>query len=90
MNTIALKRKKISNNLRTILNEIKWTKDIDKLEIYYRHRGAPDNTRKINGDAIVSIDTASLDTKQSTIPYHRIHTIIYDNEIIFKRKTKTY
>jgi uncharacterized protein (UPF0248 family) len=75
-------------NIKLLLNEIKWTKDITNLQIYYLHRGALNNTKKINGGEITQIDAASLNTKYSTIPYHRIHTIQYDSNIIFKRQTK--
>ena len=72
-------------NLRNILNEIKWTKDLGKVEIWYIHRGAPNNTKILNGNNVVNINKSSIDTVSSTIPYHRIFKIIYDGKVIFKR-----
>jgi len=74
-------------NLRNILNELKWRKkfDLDKAEIWYVHRGAPNNTKIIYGNEILSIEKSFIETTTSMIPYHRIFKIIYKGEIIFKR-----
>jgi len=74
-------------NLRNILNELKWRKkfDLDKAEIWYVHRGAPNNTKIIYGNEILSIERSFIETTTSMIPYHRIFKIIYKGEIIFKR-----
>ena len=74
-------------NLRNILNELKWRKkfDLDKAEIWYVHRGAPNNTKIISGNEILSIDRSFIETTTAMIPYHRIFKIIYKREIIFKR-----
>ena len=71
--------------LRDILNEIKWTKDLDKVELWYIHRGAPNNTKMLSGEDIVRIEKSSIDTTTTTIPYHRIFRIVYDGKIIFER-----
>jgi len=74
-------------NLRNILNELKWRKkfDLDKAKIWYVHRGAPNNTKIIYGNEILSIERSFIETTTSMIPYHRIFKIIYKGEIIFKR-----
>jgi len=74
-------------NLRNILNELKWRKkfDLDKAKIWYVHRGAPNNTKIIYGNEILSIEKSFIETTTSMIPYHRIFKIIYKGEIIFKR-----
>ena len=72
-------------HIRDILNEIKWTKDLKKIEIWYIHRGVPNNTKILYGKDIVNIEKSSLDTKTSTIPYHRIFKILYEERTIFKR-----
>ena len=77
--------KGIKYNPRDKLNEIKWTKDLKKAEIWYLHRGAPNNTKKISGENIINIGKSFFDTKNSSIPYHRIIKIVYENEIIFIR-----
>jgi len=77
--------KEIQHNFKDILNEIKWTKDLGKVKLWYVHRGAPNNTKILSGVDIQRIGKSSLDTTTSTIPYHRIFKIIYGGEIIFKR-----
>lgn len=78
-------QKKIKYNIKEILNEIKWTKDINKVQLWYIHRGAINDTRILSGKDIVRIEKSSLDTTTSTIPYHRIFKIIYDGKIVFER-----
>ncbi len=88
-NTLKFKREIQSwiemPHLRDILNEIKWTKDLEKTELWYVHRGAPNDTKIISGKDIVKIEKSSLDTTTATVPYHRIFKVVYDGEIIFER-----
>jgi uncharacterized protein len=72
-------------SIRTILNEIKWTKDLHKTELWYIHRGAPNNMKMISGDEIISVGRWFLETPTATIPYHRIITIIDDSVVVFDR-----
>lgn len=72
-------------HLRDIFNEIKWTKDLTKVEIWYIHRGAPQDTMILSGKDIRSIGRSFLETDTASIPYHRIFKIVYDGEIIFDR-----
>jgi uncharacterized protein (UPF0248 family) len=72
-------------DIRDILNEIKWTKNIEKIEIWYLHRGAPNNTKKVTGADIVSVGRSFLETSNATIPYHRITKVLYEGETIFDR-----
>ena len=74
-------------NLRNLLNELKWRKkfNLDKAEIWYVHRGAPNNTKIISGDEILSIERSFIETTTAMIPHHRIFKILYEGEIIFKR-----
>ena len=58
---------------------------MDKAEIWYVHRGAPNNTKIISGNEILSIDRSFIETTTAMIPYHRIFKIVYKGEIIFKR-----
>jgi uncharacterized protein (UPF0248 family) len=75
---------------RDILNELKWKNNCDlKLaEIWYVHRGAPDDTKIISGKDIVSLEKSFMQTTNAMIPYHRIFKIIYRKEIIFQRIKK--
>ena len=72
-------------NIRDILNEIKWTKDLTSVEIWYLHRGARNNTKIITGDEIIGIGRSFLETTSATIPYHRIIKILSNHEIVFDR-----
>jgi uncharacterized protein len=72
-------------NVRDILNEIKWTKDLNTVEIWYIHRGAVNNTKSIQGHEITCIGRSFLETATSAIPYHRITKILYEGRIIFDR-----
>jgi uncharacterized protein (UPF0248 family) len=72
-------------HLRDILNEIKWTKDIQKVTIWYIHRGALHNRKTISGGEIIGIGKSFLETATASIPYHRITKILYDDETIFDR-----
>jgi len=71
--------------IRDILNKIKWTKDLKKVEICYIHRGALNNTKIISGSEITGIGRSFLETTTATIPYHRIIKILYDDKTIFDR-----
>jgi uncharacterized protein (UPF0248 family) len=74
-------------NPRIILNELKWKKDcdLDLAEIWYVHRGAPNDTKIISGKEILKLGRSFMETSSAMIPYHRILKIIYKKEIIFKR-----
>ena len=72
-------------HLRDIINEIKWTKDLDKAELWYIHRGAINDTKILLGRHIIHIGKSSVQTEKATIPYHRIFKIVYEGKIIFKR-----
>ena len=78
-------QKKIKYSIKEILNEIKWTKDINKVQLWYTHRGAINDTRILSGKDIVRIEKSSLDTITATIPYHRVFKIVYDGKIVFER-----
>ncbi len=77
-------------NPRDILNELKWKENFDlKLaEIWYVHRGAPNNTKIISGKEIVNLEKSFMQTTISMIPYHRIFKIVYKNDTIFERRKK--
>jgi len=74
-------------NPRIILNELKWKKEynIDNAEIWYVHRGAPNDTKIISGKEIIKIGRSFMKTKGGMIPYHRLFKIIYTEKIIFER-----
>ena len=79
------------NQIRDILNELKWRKKFvfQETKIYYIHRGAPKNTKIITGSDIVSIDKTFIETEEGMIPHHRIFKITYYDKILFDRKSDT-
>jgi uncharacterized protein len=79
------------NKIRDILNELKWRKKyvFDDVQIYYIHRGAPNNTKMITGSEIISIGKTFLQTVEALIPHHRIFRIIYQKKLLFDRKRDT-
>jgi uncharacterized protein (UPF0248 family) len=80
--------KRIKNNPRDMLNELKWREDVDlaHAEIWYVHRGAPNDTKVISGKDIVSLEKSFMQTTTAMIPYHRIFRIVYKGDIVFTRK----
>ena len=74
------------NQIRDVLNKIKWTtKELSAVEIWYVHRGASDDAKILNGSEITEITSWSLETRDSTIPYHRIFRITHEGNDIFQR-----
>jgi uncharacterized protein (UPF0248 family) len=75
---------------REILNELKWRddRDISKAEIWYVHRGAPNDTMIVEGGKIVELQHSLMVLEDASIPYHRVFKIIYDGDVIFRRKDR--
>jgi len=74
-------------NPRDILNELKWKQgfDLGKAEIWYIHRGAPNDTKIMLGKDIVALEKSFMRTTEAMIPYHRVFKIVYDEKVIFER-----
>ena len=74
-------------NPKEILNKLKWDEDFDfdSAEIWYVHRGAPNDTMIVYGKDIAKLDSSFMNTIDGMIPYHRIFKIVYDKKIIFQR-----
>ena len=74
-------------NPRIVLNELKWKKDynFDLTEIWYIHRGAPNDTKIISGKDIIKLERSFMHTTTAMIPYHRIFKIVYLEKVIFQR-----
>jgi len=75
-------------NPRIILNELKWKKeyDIKNAEIWYVHRGAPNDTKIISGKEIIEIGKSFMKTDSGMIPYRHISKIIYKGELMLQRQ----
>ena len=74
-------------NPRIVLNELKWKKDfnLDLAEIWYLHRGAPNDTKIISGKDIIKLEKSFMHTTTAMIPYHRIFKVVYQEKVIFQR-----
>ena len=74
-------------NPRDILNELKWKQDYDlnQAEIWYIHRGAPNDTKIMSGKDIIKLDKSFIQTATAMIPYHRVFKILYEKKVIFER-----
>ena len=74
-------------NPKNVLNELKWkgNHSLDDVEIWYVHRGAPNDTKIITGNSVVNLERSFMQTTSAMIPYHRIFKIIYKNQVIFER-----
>lgn len=72
---------------RDILNELKWTrsKSLERAEIFYVHRGAPNDYKIIEGEEILDLGRSFIKLEDGHIPYHRIFQIVYEGEVIFSR-----
>lgn len=78
-----------SKHPRQVLNEIRWRYDLKRCRVYYVHRGAPQDTKIIEGKLINKIDRGFLILEGSIhIPYHRIFRIDYDNKVVFEHPNK--
>ena len=75
---------------RDILNELKWREDrnISDAEIWYVHRGAPNDTKIISGGDILALERSFMILSDASIPYHRIFRIVYQSKTIFEKRKK--
>ncbi|MEW6069292.1 MAG: RNA repair domain-containing protein [Candidatus Thermoplasmatota archaeon] len=69
------------------MSKFKWTgKDFSKVEIWYLHRGAKNDTKIISGSEILQLGKSFFELSEASIPYHRIRKIFYDGELVWERK----
>lgn len=77
---------------KEILNKLKWTDNphLEKVKIWYIHRGAQDNLNLIAGTEIKQLENFSFvinfTGKEIRIPYHRIQKITLEDAVIFQHK----
>jgi len=72
---------------REVLNRLRWTEgeSLEEAVIWYIHRGAPGDTRCVNGARISSLERYYFETDEASIPYHRILRIDYRGETLFEK-----
>lgn len=76
---------------RDVLNKLRYTGlGLDEVEIAYRHRGAPNDTRVVRGEDVRYVDRGWLRIGGarggSSIPWHRVLRIERRGEVLFARE----
>ena len=76
-----------SPTAREVLNELKWREDRDfgLVKVYIIHRGNPGDSKLLVGDEIHGLDQLFFQTEETSIPFHRIYKITYDEETVYTR-----
>lgn len=76
-----------------MLNRIRWNEGNQHLagvRVYYRHRGAPDDTASLDGSQITDVGRTFLDLADgSRLPHHRILRIERSGEVLWTRPVPT-
>lgn len=74
-------------NPRDVLNKIKWDNnyDFNFIQIWFIHRGVPNNTKIITGKYVLEIQKTFIKTVSAMIPMHRIFKIKYNEITLFER-----
>jgi uncharacterized protein (UPF0248 family) len=75
---------------RDVLNRLMWEegKSLSDAEVVILHRGAPNDRMRIPGKDVVSIGHMFFDTRDASIPFHRILEIWYRGERVFEKKER--
>lgn len=76
---------------RDVLNRLKWAEgeNIADAEVFYVHRGAPGDSRSVEGSDIMKLDRFCFETARGAcIPYHRVYKITYRGDTVFERFRK--
>ena len=76
------------SSVRDVLNKIRWTGDMESVEIWFVHRGAPDNMKLVSGSEVSEVGRSFLRAGESMIPHHRVFRIVYQGRVVFERKPR--
>ncbi len=73
---------------RDVLNRLRWEegKSLENAEVVILHRGAPRERLRVPGKEIVSIGHMFFETKDASIPFHRVLEIWYGGKKIFDKE----
>lgn len=80
---------------KDILNELRWRHDaLDEAEVWFLHRGAPNDTRIVPGTKIRDLHHSFMELEGpeggTMIPYHRVQRILRDGRPIWIRRPRTF
>jgi uncharacterized protein (UPF0248 family) len=72
---------------KDILDMLRWREGygLEGAEVWYLHRGAPDDTIVVKGSEISSLGRSFFSTGESEIPYHRVFKVVLRGRVIFER-----
>ena len=72
------------------LDMLKWRDGygLDRAEIWYVHRGAPNDTMVVKGSDVTGLRSSFFSVGDSDIPYHRVFKILFDGKPFFDRPAK--
>lgn len=78
---------------REVLNELKWTVGLDGVEVWFVHRGAPNDVKMISSSDIRALRSWYFEMdappgRSGTIPYHRVQRIVKDGAVVWARGPK--
>lgn len=80
-------------NPRDVLNKIRWEEGeaaLAELEIWYLHRGAPDDTMVVAGRDVKAIERSYLvlrgELGETRIPFHRVLRIVRGEHVVWQRR----
>lgn len=76
------------SSVREVLNKIRWTEDMEGVEIWFVHRGAPNDMKMVQGCDVSAVGRTFLQVGAAMIPHHRVFRIVYQGEVIFERKPR--
>ncbi|MFA5862463.1 MAG: RNA repair domain-containing protein [Candidatus Thermoplasmatota archaeon] len=75
---------------REVLNRLKWADSLESVEVWYVHRGAPNDERMVWATGIKSLGRSFFEIeaaagRSGSIPYHRVLRIVRGQDIIWSR-----
>ena len=75
---------------RQVLNRLRWTEgeSLEDAVIWYIHRGAPGDVMRIAGREIKALGRGFFDTRNATIPYHRVLRIDSKGRTLFEKDAR--
>lgn len=84
---------------REVLNALKWRDDaLASAEVWYVHRGAPDDTRIVRGSEVIALHASFMELRAphergmggtAMIPYHRVFRIDAGGRTLWERRSPT-
>jgi len=76
-----------------VLNKLKWKGGLDVCIITIRHRGAPDDEKKIHGSEVTKVKKSYFcytnnKGEETVIPLHRILRMEKEGKVLWKKSQK--